>query len=174
MLRSVESASTLISLTNAGASGGRLRCLPRTAVAFMPALTHSLISEDSLSAMAAIIVNRFCTRFRLFQASLARESAGPSAYFCTTPCNYFIFHRVASFSGDPGRIRTCNLPLRRGLLYPVEPRGRASLSVAGSFFVVMSFAQQFNSFVPVYATITETIYASAPGDISNKTPPNPS
>ena len=25
--------------------------------------------------------------------------------------------------GDPGRIRTCNLPLRRGLLYPVEPRG---------------------------------------------------
>ena len=24
---------------------------------------------------------------------------------------------------DPGRIRTCNLPLRRGLLYPVEPRG---------------------------------------------------
>ena len=28
--------------------------------------------------------------------------------------------------GDPGRIRTCNLPLRRGLLYPVEPRGRAN------------------------------------------------
>ncbi len=27
-------------------------------------------------------------------------------------------------AGDPGRIRTCNLPLRRGLLYPVEPRGR--------------------------------------------------
>ena len=24
-------------------------------------------------------------------------------------------------NGDPGRIRTCNLPLRRGLLYPVEP-----------------------------------------------------
>lgn len=31
------------------------------------------------------------------------------------------------FSGDPGRIRTCNLPLRRGLLYPVEPRGQLSL-----------------------------------------------
>ncbi len=29
-------------------------------------------------------------------------------------------------TGDPGRIRTCNLPLRRGLLYPVEPRGRVS------------------------------------------------
>ena len=26
------------------------------------------------------------------------------------------------FCGDSGRIRTCNLPLRRGLLYPVEPR----------------------------------------------------
>ena len=25
-------------------------------------------------------------------------------------------------NGDPDRIRTCNLPLRRGLLYPVEPR----------------------------------------------------
>tara|TARA_Y200000002_G_scaffold344396_1_gene317584 strand:+ start:141 stop:350 length:210 start_codon:yes stop_codon:yes gene_type:complete len=24
--------------------------------------------------------------------------------------------------GGPDRIRTCNLPLRRGLLYPVEPR----------------------------------------------------
>ena len=29
--------------------------------------------------------------------------------------------------GDPGRIRTCNLPLRRGLLYPVEPRDRLSV-----------------------------------------------
>ena len=26
--------------------------------------------------------------------------------------------------GGPGRTRTCNLPLRRGLLYPIEPRGR--------------------------------------------------
>lgn len=30
-------------------------------------------------------------------------------------------------SGDPGRVRTCNLPLRRGLLYPVEPRDHALL-----------------------------------------------
>ena len=57
MLRLVESASFLISLTNAEASGGRPRCLPRTAAAFMSALTRSLISEDSNSAMAAIIVN---------------------------------------------------------------------------------------------------------------------
>ena len=28
-----------------------------------------------------------------------------------------------SMSGDPDWIRTNNLPLRRGLLYPVEPRG---------------------------------------------------
>ena len=27
-------------------------------------------------------------------------------------------------AGDPDRIRTYNLPLRRGPLYPVEPRGR--------------------------------------------------
>ncbi len=27
-------------------------------------------------------------------------------------------------NGDPDRTRTCNLPLRRGLLYPVEPRDR--------------------------------------------------
>ena len=31
------------------------------------------------------------------------------------------------FFGDPDWIRTNNLPLRRGLLYPVEPRGRAAL-----------------------------------------------
>lgn len=30
------------------------------------------------------------------------------------------------YFGDPGRIRTCNLPLRRGLLYPVEPRDHAT------------------------------------------------
>ena len=33
----------------------------------------------------------------------------------------------SSVFGDPGRIRTCNLPLRRGLLYPVEPRDRRVL-----------------------------------------------
>ena len=42
MLRSVEASSSLISLTNAGASDGRPRCLPRTAAAFMPALMRSL------------------------------------------------------------------------------------------------------------------------------------
>lgn len=35
------------------------------------------------------------------------------------------YHRISY--GDPDRIRTCNLPLRRGLLYPVEPRGHAGL-----------------------------------------------
>ena len=30
---------------------------------------------------------------------------------------------MALNAGDPDRIRTYNLPLRRGLLYPVEPRG---------------------------------------------------
>ena len=32
-------------------------------------------------------------------------------------------------NGDPGRIRTCNLPLRRGLLYPVEPRGHSAIKI---------------------------------------------
>ena len=48
----------------------------------------------------------------LFRVSFRRPNQGteprPQAYY---------------FIGDPGRIRTCNLPLRRGLLYPVEPRG---------------------------------------------------
>ena len=35
---------------------------------------------------------------------------------------------LCRFNGDPGRVRTCNLPLRRGLLYPVEPRGLAPLA----------------------------------------------
>ena len=34
-------------------------------------------------------------------------------------------------NGDPGRIRTCNLPLRRGLLYPVEPRDHTPRCLAG-------------------------------------------
>src|SRR5580698_4201715 len=29
------------------------------------------------------------------------------------------------FNGDPGRVRTCDLPLRRRLLYPAELRGRS-------------------------------------------------
>ena len=33
-------------------------------------------------------------------------------------------HLFACASGDPGRIRTCDLPLRRRLLYPAELRGR--------------------------------------------------
>jgi hypothetical protein len=36
--------------------------------------------------------------------------------------------RVVGAAGDPGRTRTCNLSLRRGLLYPVEPRGRVGRS----------------------------------------------
>ena len=46
-------------------------------------------------------------------------------------------------SGDPGRIRTCNLPLRRGLLYPVEPRGRVSF-LSRRIFFVMTFAPSIN------------------------------
>ena len=36
-------------------------------------------------------------------------------------------HNTKQAAGDPGRIRTCNLPLRRGLLYPVEPLSQVSL-----------------------------------------------
>ena len=35
---------------------------------------------------------------------------------------------MAVENGDPGRIRTCNLPLRRGLLYPVEPLSHVFVS----------------------------------------------
>ena len=38
--------------------------------------------------------------------------------------------------GDPDRIRTCNLPLRRGLLYPVEPRDlRIDLDLISGFVI---------------------------------------
>ena len=33
-------------------------------------------------------------------------------------------------NGDPEWIRTTNLPLRRGLLYPIEPRGLTALIAA--------------------------------------------
>gem|GEM_PF-6769808 len=32
-------------------------------------------------------------------------------------------------TGDPGRARTCDLPLRRRLLYPAELRGRPRLAL---------------------------------------------
>ena len=40
-----------------GAIGGRPRRLSRTVAAFMPAVTRSLISDDSNSAMAPMMVN---------------------------------------------------------------------------------------------------------------------
>jgi flagellar biosynthesis/type III secretory pathway ATPase len=43
--------------------------------------------------------------------------------------------------GDPDRIRTCNLPLRRGLLYPIEPRGRRCLDA-----FVLGRGQRFGVF----------------------------
>jgi hypothetical protein len=57
MLRSVEAARLSISLTVRAVTGGRPRCLPPAAAAFMPAVTRSLISDDSNSAMAPMMVN---------------------------------------------------------------------------------------------------------------------
>ena len=37
--------------------GGHPRCLPRAAAAFMPAVTRSLMSDDSNSATAPMMVN---------------------------------------------------------------------------------------------------------------------
>jgi hypothetical protein len=33
-----------------------------------------------------------------------------------------LIYNPQKINGDPGWIRTTNLPLRRGLLYPVEPQ----------------------------------------------------
>ena len=57
MLRSVEVASASISLTTRCGVGGRPRCLPRASAALMPAVTRSLMSDDSNSAMAPMMVN---------------------------------------------------------------------------------------------------------------------
>ena len=57
MLRSVDVASASISpMTRCGVAG-RPRCLPRASAALMPAVTRSLISDDSSSAMAPMMVN---------------------------------------------------------------------------------------------------------------------
>jgi hypothetical protein len=50
-------ASATISLTICCGVGGRPRCLPRASAARIPAVTRSLISEDSNSAMAPMMVN---------------------------------------------------------------------------------------------------------------------
>jgi hypothetical protein len=49
--------------------------------------------------------------------------------------------------GDPDWIRTSNLPLRRGLLYPVEPRGRCDL-----FADIYSLLQGLG--LPVFVALT--------------------
>src|SRR5712675_1756054 len=47
MLRSVEVASASISLTTCCCVPGRPRCLPRASAALIPAVTRSLMSDDS-------------------------------------------------------------------------------------------------------------------------------
>src|SRR5271163_2609758 len=57
MLRSVDVASVSISRTMRCWVTGRPKCFPRVSAALMPAVTRSLMSEDSSSAMAPMIVN---------------------------------------------------------------------------------------------------------------------
>lgn len=57
MLGSVEVASLSISLTMRSRLAGRPRCLPRASVALIPAVTRSLMSADSSSAMTPMMVN---------------------------------------------------------------------------------------------------------------------
>ena len=57
MLRSVDVASASISLTTRYGVLGRPRCRPRAWAALMPAVTRSLMSDDSSSAIAPMIVN---------------------------------------------------------------------------------------------------------------------
>jgi len=57
MLRSVEVASATISLTTCCGVGGLPRCFPRAFAARIPAVTRSLISDDSSSAIAPMMVN---------------------------------------------------------------------------------------------------------------------
>jgi hypothetical protein len=57
MLRPVVATRASIPVTTGGASGGLPIRFPRTRAAFIPAVTRSLISEDSSSAMVPMMVN---------------------------------------------------------------------------------------------------------------------
>ncbi len=57
MLRSVDVASASISVMMRCDMAGRPRCLPRASAARIPAVTRSLISEGSSSAMAPMMVS---------------------------------------------------------------------------------------------------------------------
>ena len=57
MLRLVDVASASISLTTRCGVAGRPKCFPRVSAALMPAVTRSLMSEDSSSAIAPMMVN---------------------------------------------------------------------------------------------------------------------
>ena len=65
----------------------------------------------------------FCTGFVRDFRRFSRIRRESSREFLQTPAQSPVNKPYFSgVFGDPGRIRTCNLPLRRGLLYPIEPR----------------------------------------------------
>ena len=74
-------------------------------------LTEGVLTPNSFSAYVSAV---WKVQKRAPFASVAKTD-----HLCPTTLT------IDTLNGDPGRIRTCNLPLRRGLLYPVEPRGHA-------------------------------------------------
>src|SRR5271165_7078629 len=81
MLRSVEVASASISLTTRCGMAGRPRCFPRVWADLMPAVTRSLMSEDSSSAMAPIMAptNELPLRYEFCDETRTSVSEGGSA-----------------------------------------------------------------------------------------------
>ena len=81
--------------------------------------THWRASKGARTCEIRACFVRDFRHFRRIRRERSRDFSQSSAQ---GPVNKSYFSGVF---GDPGRIRTCNLPLRRGLLYPVEPRGHA-------------------------------------------------
>ena len=88
-------------------------------------MAHRLTSPIGMWQRSRLI--RSCKRSTVARRdSIARSLAAPDPHSSEIVQH---FHSDICF-GDPGRVRTCNLPLRRGLLYPVEPRGRFACALS--------------------------------------------
>ena len=113
MLRLVEAASSLISLTNAGANDGRPRCLPRTATAFMPGPAHwagcvNLILNANKSH--AEVIDFFKSRQKVARGTANLSNFHTSTGRCRTHVKIghkgiFSSHRIRfAISSTPSRL----------------------------------------------------------------------
>ena len=93
-----------------------LVCLP------IPPRPHSIYAQSKMNLLCKIWGGRWVSnpRHRESQSRALPTELRPP--YCAAHVTYNLLHLQASPNGAPGRIRTCDHPLRRRVLYPTELR----------------------------------------------------